>query len=663
MKKEEKSGKVGSGLAREKKKKILENRIIERSVGKVAKNSNWLKWIVITVIIFVIILVGIILFLNWSKDEIKAITKNVERSTLTQSVDATGELKSIADIELSFGSSGTLSELLVEIGDEVVLGQILAQLDSGELEANVEKAQQAVQIARANLLQKQAGSTSEAINVAEASVQIAEAAYESAKIDLINSETDLENAKLVGVSSVAQAEVELTGAKDNLENVLANSQQNLLEQHQDLISTFGSNLIAVRSTLSDADEIIGVDNSLANNNYQNFLSALDFQALISAENAYRRAKLSRDKAEVTVYDLAINPSESEILATANIVVLALSDTATTLLETRRALDATSVDASNFSFADLSSLKSGIDLARNSVQQEQELLKTELQNFDSLKITNKKAEDLAQNKLSAAKEGLDRAKADRQDRISGAEAAVRSVNSRITIRAADVLKAKATLQQIKVGPRYIDIAALEAEVHRTEAALVIAEERLNDVTLKSPIDGIVTEIVPDVGEDIVATKSAMTIQTSGEGFYVVVDVPEADITKIALGDFVETTFDAFTDDIITNGKVESIDPAEKEIEGVIFYEVSVSLDTNSQPSGLKPGMSVDVTIITETAESALVVPQRSILTSDGKKIIRIRKNGKIEERVVELGLRGDGGQIQIISGVKEGEEVVVRILDE
>src|SRR5689334_10627030 len=65
------------------------------------------------------------------------ITEQVERGDLERTVDATGEVTSVNDVSLSFDTSGTVASVMVEVGDTVSAGTLLATLESGELSADV----------------------------------------------------------------------------------------------------------------------------------------------------------------------------------------------------------------------------------------------------------------------------------------------------------------------------------------------------------------------------------------------------------------------------------------------------------------------------------------------------------------------------------------------
>ena len=80
----------------------------------------------------------------------------VEKGDLAKSVVATGKVTPITKVEVKSKASGIVKKLLVEYGDKVKKGQLLAQLDKDEIQAQVDQSRAALQAAEANLASSQA---------------------------------------------------------------------------------------------------------------------------------------------------------------------------------------------------------------------------------------------------------------------------------------------------------------------------------------------------------------------------------------------------------------------------------------------------------------------------------------------------------------------------
>ena len=113
--------------------------------------------------------------------------------------------------------------------------------------------------------------------------------------------------------------------------------------------------------------------------------------------------------------------------------------------------------------------------------------------------------------------------------------------------------------------------------------------------------------------------------------------------------------AFPDEIFP-GKVISINPAEELIENVVYYTATISFE--AIPEGIRPGMTADLLIEIDSKENVLIIPEDAIVEKDGKSTVQIYQDEQIEEREIEIGLMGSDYMVEVISGLQEGEQVIV-----
>src|ERR687886_754501 len=95
-------------------------------------------------------------------------TATVNRVNLITVVSGTGPITTAASLPLTFKSSGRLAELDVQVGDQVTTGQVLARLDTADLEAQVAQAKSNLSQQLANQAKVVQGPTAEQIGVAQA---------------------------------------------------------------------------------------------------------------------------------------------------------------------------------------------------------------------------------------------------------------------------------------------------------------------------------------------------------------------------------------------------------------------------------------------------------------------------------------------------------------
>lgn len=200
----------------------------------------------------------------------------------------------------------------------------------------------------------------------------------------------------------------------------------------------------------------------------------------------------------------------------------------------------------------------------------------------------------------------------------------------------------------------------ATVANFQAQYESALANLDKAVLHAPISGVIKQVNFKAGE--VIGSPSITSQTSVFAEMISYDlifeaqVPESDINKIALGQTASLTFDSFSVDEKFSGKVISIEPSATVVQDVVDYVVKIALD--SVDSRMKDGMSADVDFQIAKKDNVLNIPERAVQGENGSQNVQVlNPKGQAEKRDVKTGLKGDGGVIEIISGLSEGEKVV------
>ncbi|MDD4412801.1 MAG: efflux RND transporter periplasmic adaptor subunit, partial [Patescibacteria group bacterium] len=247
---------------------------------------------------------------------------------------------------------------------------------------------------------------------------------------------------------------------------------------------------------------------------------------------------------------------------------------------------------------------------------------------------------ANNTLSTTKTSRDQQLTSAADRVEAAKKALRI--------------AVAQLNKVKAAARVEDVNLIRAQIRQAQASVALVKNQIDHNKIEAPLDGIVTEVNYKLGEQTSASKTAIKMMAQ-DGYEIELDISETDIAKLKIGDTAKITFDAFGDNVKLDGRVASIDPAQTIIQGVIYYQTKI--DFMSDQTEIKPGMTATADIETAKKDNALVIPYRAVQEKDGRKIIKILKNNQPEEKQVEIGLIGDGGQAEVISGISEGDDVI------
>lgn len=214
--------------------------------------------------------------------------------------------------------------------------------------------------------------------------------------------------------------------------------------------------------------------------------------------------------------------------------------------------------------------------------------------------------------------------------------------------------KANYDTLVAKPREVDVAYYRA-------ALAQAEANLNKAIIYAPIGGVITKVNKNKGETISSAETMFELLSPH--FEINVDVPEIDVVKIKIGQKAVITFDALGSEMEFGGKVVSIDPSAINIRDVVYYKVKITID-DIHNELLKPGMTCNILIQTDSRENVLYLPSRAILTKseNGQKYVRVLdKNNQVVEKDIVIGLKADDGLVEILSGLEENETVVLKIL--
>lgn len=233
---------------------------------------------------------------------------------------------------------------------------------------------------------------------------------------------------------------------------------------------------------------------------------------------------------------------------------------------------------------------------------------------------------------------------------------------------------------------VDLRNSREGLQQSEATLNLIKENLAKTSIRAPISGTVTSLDIKVGETAVASQisiagsSLMTIANTAT-LMTEVNVDEADIARIKLGQEVSIHTAAFPDDEL-KGTVQTIPLSVKRPEAgqaaslTRSYLVKVKLG-DLRNLALRPGMTCRAEIYTATSGKSLALPIQAILSNNdenadvpkgndkdkkSKDVVKtenyvfVLKDGIADKRTVKVGISDDTQQ-EISSGIKEGDVVI------
>ena len=218
----------------------------------------------------------------------------------------------------------------------------------------------------------------------------------------------------------------------------------------------------------------------------------------------------------------------------------------------------------------------------------------------------------------------------------------------------------------VDIEYWTLRAAQLQMEKTQVALDNTKNELNKVqnqlekaVIVAPFDGVIATVKVEEGDVLSSVNYATTtiielIDPSRMELKTKVD--EVDIPSVKLGQKAIIKLDALPD-LKLEGTVTAISLLPSEEGGVVLYEVKIGFDV-PESSGLRGGMTATADIVTDERSNALLVPNRAIRQdSSGNPVVKIMVGDQTQERAVVTGI-SDGLQTEIISGLNEGDRVVI-----
>lgn len=211
-----------------------------------------------------------------------------------------------------------------------------------------------------------------------------------------------------------------------------------------------------------------------------------------------------------------------------------------------------------------------------------------------------------------------------------------------------------------------VSEADANVLQAQASLKKVETDLGYTRIYSPVDGIVVSRDVDAGQTVAASFQTPTLFTIAEDLtkmQIETNVDEADIGNVREGLEVTFTVDAYPNAVFS-GRIKQVRIASSVVENVVTYPVII--DVSNPDLMLKPGMTANVTIITDKKENVLAVPSAAFRyrpsAYEGEllrgRVLWVLEEGRPLPVQVETGIT-DGAYVEIKSDdLKEGDRVII-----
>jgi len=663
------------------------------STGLADVEARWGRKIVGITVAVVVAVVGVIFayrafFSGGDSKQEPYQPQTVGKMTLRSMITTSGVAISQDEAVLSFSLPGQITDIKVELGDEVKFGQPLMSVKAEELENALAVAQSNLAVARLHLRKLQEGATSAELTAAEDAVIGAGAALTKAENDLHDALDPPEEADLTAAEqAVTTAEAALSSAESKL-NILQNgasdadvaaaeanfiqaetgysqAERNLESAEEDKDNA-ASGFELAAETYCDIDGALeDICAEMLANNYEDPLTTDQVDAL--SESVAPEPTPTRTPGPSPTRTPTPTPRPPTATPTPCGDPLSCPTMTPTPTRTPRNTPEPVTDIENatgnliYASNTYGNSITAVGNAEDDVTMTQAL-------YVAADLALQELQDGASSEeITAAEDAVESARA----QLTASRAALQRVidgasNTTVANLYAATDKARATLasavsarDELREGATNTETALQEQEVTQAELAVERARDALDEATLRSPFDGVVSSLPVKVGQFVSSATPAATILTPGALLFEL-NIGETELPSIKVGQVGGLIFDAIQGKVYPI-RVVAIGLSPEIQQGVIIYKVRTQiisgLDDLTGPRPA-PGMNGSASIIADQKADVVAIASALIRRRGNEKVVEVIVDGQIELRPVETGL-SDGENIEITSGLNVGDVIAVR----
>jgi multidrug efflux pump subunit AcrA (membrane-fusion protein) len=269
--------------------------------------------------------------------------------------------------------------------------------------------------------------------------------------------------------------------------------------------------------------------------------------------------------------------------------------------------------------------------------------------------------------------LSKSQASYQNSLAAQNASMQTAQNTVAQNQAALQTQQMTAAQTLAPPTRAALDGTSAQVANAKAAVQQAQNNFDAATLVASTSGTVASLNGVVGQWIgggptssgssSSTSSTTSTSSTGSAFITLMDVSapqvqaqisEADIGKVQPGQKATFTVTAYPNRTFS-GTVASIQPSGTTTSNVVTYNVLVSVDKSDVT--LLPSMTATVSIITDQADNATLVPNSALSYAGGQSnAVVVLRDGNPVRVPVQTGIT-DGSNTVIVSGIQPGDQVV------
>lgn len=203
-----------------------------------------------------------------------------------------------------------------------------------------------------------------------------------------------------------------------------------------------------------------------------------------------------------------------------------------------------------------------------------------------------------------------------------------------------------LEQIETSKEVV-----EAQLEAAEAGLSLIEMQLENCFIKAPISGKISMKLVEVSE-VIGPGIPLFQIIDISSVKIKIGISEEKIKEVKVGKKVRILSSVYPDKKF-EGYINFVSPSASPLTRL--FEVELKIPNNDEL--LKPGMLVQVEIITKKVDNVLVLSESAVLDEEGKKVVFVYQEGIAQKREITTGIESKGN-IEIKGGMKENELVII-----
>jgi membrane fusion protein (multidrug efflux system) len=196
----------------------------------------------------------------------------------------------------------------------------------------------------------------------------------------------------------------------------------------------------------------------------------------------------------------------------------------------------------------------------------------------------------------------------------------------------------------------DVEKAYAQMNVAKAQVDKARFMLSQTRVVAPFDGYMSIRHVSLGAFVTPNQEIANL-VSLDPLYVDFSVPESLYSSLTLGSEISVTIPG-GDILPYSAKIAAINPSVDSVS----RNVTARATLGNKDNVLRPGMFAQVSLPLGREESALLVPENSVMKDGDRSFVFVVKGGRADQRSVVLGLK-EGENVQVVDGLEEGEQVV------